>query len=289
MKAGLEHVRPRRRKQIERITEVFAHHDEVEMVILFGSYARGDYQDKRFEYESDFDFLVLVGDRRKKKQLEYDDDLDELLEDIPELDNAPPLNLLLHTVGEVNDRLAHRRYFFMDVARDGLLLYDSGRCRLRVPPQRLTPEERRTQALEYFDATMQQANEHFRVHAHCTNDNIPKLAAFHLHQTAETFFNCQRLVCDGYKPKSHNLKRMLKHAVLVDPAYAGLFPRDEPMARKCFKLLCKAYVEARYNPDYKISEAQLQWLAGRMQRMGELTQTVCEAFLAELDEGASRP
>jgi hypothetical protein len=35
-----------------------------------------------------------------------------------------PVNFILHTLQEVNDGLSHGRYSFMDVARDGIALYE---------------------------------------------------------------------------------------------------------------------------------------------------------------------
>ncbi|MDR7259309.1 hypothetical protein J2X47_003508 [Sphingomonas sp. BE270] len=36
-----------------------------------------------------------------------------------------PVNFIVHSLQEVNDGLAHGRYFFMDVACDGIALYRS--------------------------------------------------------------------------------------------------------------------------------------------------------------------
>ena len=47
--------------------------------------------------------------------------------------------------------------------------------------------------------------------------------------------------------------------------------------KKCFDLLKRAYVEARYNPGYKIAKEQLEYLAQRVQKLQDLTKKVCEA------------
>ncbi|NIJ21530.1 hypothetical protein FHS95_003233 [Sphingomonas naasensis] len=44
-----------------------------------------------------------------------------------------PVNFIVHTLQEVNDGLAHGRYFFMDVARDGIALYQSDDTELHQP------------------------------------------------------------------------------------------------------------------------------------------------------------
>jgi len=44
-----------------------------------------------------------------------------------------------------------------------------------------------------------------------------------------------------------------------------------------FKLLKKAYVDARYKKDYKITKKQLEYLAERVKVLQRLTKKICEA------------
>jgi len=62
-----------------------------------------------------------------------------------------------------------------------------------------------------------------------------------------------------------------------DPAFMTVFPQVTPEQEECFELLRRAYVEARYNPGYKITKAQLEYLAGRVRKLQRLTKTICEA------------
>jgi hypothetical protein len=41
--------------------------------------------------------------------------------------------------------------------------------------------------------------------------------------------------------------------------------------------LRRAYVEARYNPGYQITKAQLEYLAGRVRKLQRLTKEICDA------------
>jgi len=45
----------------------------------------------------------------------------------------------------------------------------------------------------------------------------------------------------------------------------------------CPELLRRAYVEARYNPGYKITKAQLEYLAEQVRELQRLTKKICEA------------
>jgi hypothetical protein len=63
-------------------------------VILYGSYARGGWVDERLDRERAITATLRT-----------------------------PVNIIVHTLQEVNDGLAHGRYFFIDVAKDGIALW----------------------------------------------------------------------------------------------------------------------------------------------------------------------
>lgn len=56
----------------------------------------------------------------------------------------------VQTLHEVNDGLAHGRYFFMDGAKDGIALYETDDTELHKPKPK-TPEQALKMAREYFD------------------------------------------------------------------------------------------------------------------------------------------
>ena len=49
-----------------------------------------------------------------------------------------------------------------------------------------------------------------------------------------------------------------------------------------FKLLRKAYVDARYTPNYVITQEQLVWLAERVSHLKELTATLWQEKMGSL-------
>jgi uncharacterized protein len=66
-------------------------HAPVEMIILFGSYARGDWVEEyaadgvHFEYQSDFDLLVLVETRSLTEQGRLEHTLEDAIETLPDI------------------------------------------------------------------------------------------------------------------------------------------------------------------------------------------------------------
>ncbi|GAA0746563.1 hypothetical protein GGR89_003877 [Sphingomonas trueperi] len=73
-----------------------------------------------------------------------------------------PVNFIVHTMQEVSDGLAHGRYFFMDVARDGIALYESEPTELHQPKPKTPPQALAT-AREYFDEWFPSAMKPFEI------------------------------------------------------------------------------------------------------------------------------
>ncbi len=72
MKTTLSHLpKTQTRRILKALTQIILEKVPTEMIILFGSYARGDwvedYQEK-YEYVSDFDILIVTKDRHTAKQ-----------------------------------------------------------------------------------------------------------------------------------------------------------------------------------------------------------------------------
>jgi uncharacterized protein len=54
-------------------------------------------------------------------------------------------------------------------------------------------------------------------------------------------------------------------------------PDDYPVRLLCLGRLNRAYVEARYNPRYRVTRKQLEYLAGRVEKLQRLTRKICKA------------
>jgi hypothetical protein len=83
------------------------------------------------------------------------------------------------------------------------------------------------------------------------------------------------LVFTNYKPKTHDLKKLARMAANYDKAFFAVFPQATPDEKECFDLLNRAYVEARYDPDYRITKRQLEYLASRVKVLQKLTKCIC--------------
>ena len=97
--------------------------------------------------------------------------------------------------------------------------------------------------------------------------DITIIAAFELHQTTERLYTTTLLVFTHYKPKEHNIDKLGKQVSNLDPRFLPIFPRTTPEEKRLFELLQKAYIDARYNPKYKITRKELEYLSERVKKL----------------------
>jgi predicted nucleotidyltransferase/HEPN domain-containing protein len=254
-------------------------------VILYGSYARGDWVDDPIGgYQSDYDILVVVNDERLTDMVEYWGPADDhLMREVTIAQSvSAPVNFIVHTLKDVNKQLELGRPFFVDILKQGIGLYEAEDHPF-VAPQNLPPQQAREEAQSYFDEWFESAAGFARNAGYAVADGDAKLAAFLLHQAAERFYHCTLLVLTLYSPKSHKLNFLRGHAEEVAPSLIAAWPRDDRFSRRCFELLRQAYVNARYSPYYKISAEELAWLGERVAILRDQVRILCEARLAPTD------
>jgi len=280
MKDSLSHLPERKRGELARIVSIIRESvPQAEMIILFGSYARGDAVEDvtveghtTYEYSSDFDILVIV----KSKALADNLDLWYQLEDeAGKLPVQTPVKIIAHEIDFVNGKLAKGQYFFSDIKAEGIILYDSKNCQLAEAKQ-LTPQERLGQAKADFKQWFHNANEFCIDFNHCLERQNYKKAAFELHQAAEAFYGAVLLVYTNYKPKTHDLDTLRRLAANHDPAFFTVFPLRTKQERDRFDKLRQAYVGARYHDDYVITPQELKYLARCVELLREQTETSCQ-------------
>ena len=303
MRSGLDHLPEAKRRELARIVEIlfsefeaaiaggkveFKRQGQILKVILFGSYARGDWVDDPVGgYVSDYDLLVAVNDEKLTDVLEFWAGADEHL--LREYQAAhtltAPANFIVHSFKDLNKRLRRGQYFFVDIVRDGVALYEAPGHPLERP-KKLTPGEALKEAQGYFDEWFPSAAGFARNASYAVKDNDAKLAAFLFHQATERFYHCLLLVLTQYSPKSHRLNFLRSQCEQLVPELAVAWPRSTRFEQRSFELLRRAYVDARYSPHYRITPEELAWLGERIGVLHGLVQRACEARLDELRRGA---
>jgi HEPN domain-containing protein/predicted nucleotidyltransferase len=285
LKTSLEILPKDKQEELHRVVEIIREEFKPEMIILFGSHARGNWVEDAYigedgnyyKYKSDFDIYVLMhnhDDARKVNRRQS-------LRDKFRAEIKTPVQLIADTFQYFNSRLKEGRFFFTDIKEEGILLYDSGRVKLR-DPRKLTFEQRVKLAEEYFQQWFESANDFFKYSQDAFDDGKHKIAAFLLHQAVENFYSTVLLVLTNYKPKGHDLEEYGRLAASQEPVLNAVFPRDTEEQKHRFELLQKAYVEARYEKNYTITKEDLEWLAERVKQLRALTEGVCKKWIESL-------
>ena len=91
----------------------------------------------------------------------------------------------------------------------------------------------------------------------------------------ERYYGAVLLVFAGYKPKTHDLEKLGHMAAGQDPAFPAVFPRSTEKEKRWFELLRRAYVDARYDKNYRISRVGLEYLSGRVKALGRAAKRIC--------------
>jgi uncharacterized protein len=302
MRTEIDHLPANKQRELERVLQIVFEEFEdafalgandwkkkgrILKVILYGSYARGGWVDEPHTakgYKSDYDLLIIVNDQRLTERHEYWSKLEERLNREFSITGAlrTPVNFIVHSLQEVNDGLAHGRYFFMDVAQDGIVLYQSDDTPLHKPRPK-APEAALALAKEYFEEWYPSALVYLSTARDLTRQGRTKEPAFMLHQSAERLYHCVLLTLTFYSPHVHNLGFLRTQAERLDRRLVYVWPGDTREERARFQKLKEAYVKARYSKHFRITKEELDWLGTQVEELGRVVQDVCSERLESLE------
>lgn len=273
-------------------------------IILFGSFARGDFVDDFREekdgswttYNSDYDLLVLTkehNDGSGSKAVNLENKIQENI-DGRYLSERRVISIIVESLNRVNNDLKKGHYFFSDIKKDGILLYKDENVIELSEAKKLTNAEMKEIAEEEFLLLFSKAKiclkdfgsnvQEYNSGKSKAKTNIEILenqqylnkAAFELHQTTESLFNCIEMVFANYRPKLHDLEKLNKRCIPYCKQLTNIFPKETQKQKDNFDLLKKAYVESRYNKDYVITLEQLIYLEERVIKLQKTTKQVCQ-------------
>ncbi|MBW8295317.1 HEPN domain-containing protein, partial [Sphingopyxis sp.] len=251
---------------------------------LFGSYARGDWVDEPENgYQSDYDLLIIVSHANLTDIAEYWYVAEDKI--LRDAEIARPVNIIVHTLEEVNRGLKRGEYFWVDIARDGIVLYDLPGSELTTPMP-LTTSDAYEMASGYFADWSAKVNDALEIADFCIEKRKFNDAAFTLHQAAERAYTCFLLVRSQYVPRSHNLKFLRSLAEDRDPRLVEAWPRATKLDRRRFELAKRAYVEARYSAAYDIGSDDLQAIRSAVTILRDTVETVSREWLDGLRQKA---
>jgi predicted nucleotidyltransferase len=281
MKTSLDFLPHTKKEQIIKIVEVINAIVEVEKIILYGSYAKGTFQEDNhikdgtlYEYLSDYDILVVL----KNKVLE-----EYLIQDriVNTINYKAPLNILISYIDQVNEGLEKGQYFFTEIIETGIMLFDQKGTSF-VKPKVLTSAERKEKALQDFDFYYNNGLQFLLSASTLLNNAIkqeikPNLVPHQLHQAVESFYSAVLLVFTGYKPKIHNLDKYRKQIKSISGVVLKVFPypTNDTNEVELFSLLKRAYIGGKYKKDFEIDFGKLCQLIDRVITLKSIVKELC--------------
>ena len=191
MKDSLSHLPQTKADELELIAfNIRALCDDVQMVILFGSYARGDFKNGPHEQgrgrliihkTSDYDILVLTANEYTARDIAL---WDKVKQKLAETNLSTHVRIIPRDIDFVNYKLRHGQYFFTEICEQGIILYNSGRFQLNKK-QELNPAEAKQNAQANFDEAFTSAKDFYFAYEQAFKAGKYKNAAFQLHQAVE--------------------------------------------------------------------------------------------------------
>lgn len=269
---------------------------DVVMIILYGSYAKNTYVecDERRDfgvktyYTSDYDLLVVTKKRLGVREgtvatrvnARFMDGRDNEFQTRPQLINE--------SVSKLNDALSEGRYFYVEILTQGVMLYDSGEYRLATPRE-LDYAEIKGMAEAYYKDKYSDA-EDFLFHAKIAQERgTYQMCSFMLHQATENFIKTIPLVYVLYGYKEHDLEFLIEKCKPYTLDLAKVFPRDTDEEERLFKLLQRAYIEARYNKkNFAVTQADIDALVPRIELLRDIVEKVCRERIDEYSRLAEK-
>ncbi|MCR6639609.1 MAG: HEPN domain-containing protein [Sporocytophaga sp.] len=284
MKTSIDFLPEHKQQELIAIRDHIIRTFDPEMIILFGSYARNEWVEDRYmeghityEYKSDFDILVIsrveLGPRRNGKWFKME-------REVKSLPVLTPISLIHHGIKFFNKEIRKSSYFFIDILKEGIMLYDTQNFQLAEPVV-LNEEQLKKQAKDDFEMWFGSANGFFMQYSHALHVGNYNIAAFELHQVTERYYTALLLVFTGYRPKLHDIKKLGEKAAQINIRFKSVFPVDTPENLARFELLQRAYIDARYQKTYTITKEELEYLATRVEVLRDLVKEVCEERIEE--------
>lgn len=267
-------------KEIEAIKAVITEFVDPDMIILYGSYARGEFKDQvyikdgiRYFYISDYD-IIVVTNKTHVKEYELANELEK------RISARPDINFFMYDIKYLNQELVTGNFFFVPVYFEGVMLYDNGQSKLTTP-QPLSIEQIRANITKYYEFWISNTNRFYRHYKVDFEDLMlgesrSGLTLWFLFQTIESIYSTLQLVFMGIKPKLHNLYKYRRSISAISEELNSIFPDiKDSNERRLFDLLNRAYISGKYKMDFEVSIEDLKEISSRLEKMIQITDRLC--------------
>lgn len=292
MKKSIAYLPRKKQEELKSIvTYVLEELPDCEMIILYGSYARNTYvdYDQKVEYGvrtcfmSDYDILVVTNCRLPDYIIYHRlNKACERFYKYKSLAVSPSIQFINESIQDLNKAIDKGRYFYTDIKREGVMLYDSGNYKL-ARRRKLNYVEIRDLAQEYFKEKYHKGEVFIKNAIFNYSENEYLMSSFMLHQACENFYLCVILTYALYSPKEHNLNELSGKAKAFSLDIAKAFPRDTEEEKRLFQLLVDSYIQSRYSMQFTVTREDIEALLPKVNLLRELTKSCCEERIKEYE------
>ena len=285
MKTSINYLPEQKRDELRRIVKcVLEVLPGCEMIILYGSYARNTYvdYDQRIEYGirtcfmSDYDILVVTNTRFQRHVISHilSKATDNYYKGMNR-NESTTVQFIDESIDDLNKAIDKNRYFYTDIKREGIMLYNSGRYKL-ARRRKQNYREIKELAEEYYNERFERGNEFLLGAIFYNEQGLHKMASFNLHQACENYYNSIILTFTLYSPKEHSLIKLSARAKTHSLESSKAFPRNTEEEKRLFDLLQDAYVQARYSLHIRITQEDIEALIPKLELLRDITLKCCE-------------
>lgn len=275
------------------VKEILRRLPQTEFIILYGSYARGNYVRRNVRIEdggiptvkiSDYDIYVITSKINSKKAETVLDNVEDIFFAGKDFDRDTPVEFINDDITQLNKYIEEGRYFYTQIKKEGVILYKSGKYKL-ARRRKLNFAEIKEQAQEYFDEKFGRASSFLQA-TKLIYENMKdyKLCSFNLHQACENYYYAIRLTFTLRNNKQHNLSKLSSTTRRYSDDLRTVFPQNTPEEKRLFKLIKAAYVDARYNPHFIVTKEDVDALIPKVELLRDITKRICEVKIKEYGE-----
>lgn len=293
MKRSIRHLPKNTQEELNTILELIKHYIPwCGMVVLYGSYARKNYVlwDEKIEfgahtaYQSDYDIMIVISNNSLKSTE------DRIRTKItPKYHSAfrhrrhASPQFIIEYADTLNKELERSQYFFTDIVKEGIKIYDTKQYKL-AKPRELSFREIKAFAEFEYGAYYQDGSSFLKHGYYDFSDGTYKIGSFQVHQACERFYNAITLVFTNYRLKSHKLPELAAMVKAFNRELSTVFPQTTEFETRCYDLLCRAYIEARYNRNFVVTKEELAYMLARTEVLRAITERICKEQIASYDK-----
>lgn len=223
---------------------------------------------------TDYDLLIITKPGIKRREHE--------ILDIVDKHGTPGIRLIVivHSLCAVNEALEQGKPFFVNLYKNGMLVYDSSGIPLATPPP-VTKAEHSADIQTKWDQHFGLAKKFLEGASYYIISDSASLAVFMLHQATE--HTCIALIktCIGYRPSTHNLNRLLALTENFSEYPSYVFPQVSQEEIDLFNTLARAYSDVRYTDTFKASIETAEILRQRVKELQEIAVTLYKEKVTE--------